>query len=84
MTHRLVKSTNVYSIAHEDNKMEVRFKCAKCDGEGCENCEQKGHASTYEYEGVPAETFAKVAESASVGSAFHLLIKGKFTATKLP
>lgn len=84
MTHQKVRSTNVYSIAHEDGKMEVRFKCPACDGDGCNFCDNRGHASVYQYEGVDAETFAKVAESGSVGSAFHLLIKGKFKATKLP
>lgn len=86
MTHRLVKSTNVYSIAHEDGKMEVRFKCQKCDGKGkdCEHCLGAGRNETYQYEGVDAATFAKVSESASVGSAFHLLIKGKFKTNKLP
>lgn len=100
MTHRLVKSTNVYSVAHEGDKMEVRFKCAKCDGSGpdvpmmgeivrplaahCLSCGGIGHGPTYEYEGVDAATFAKVSEADSVGSAFHLLIKGKFTTNKLP
>lgn len=90
MTHRLVKSTNVYSIAHEGDKMEARFKCQKCNGEGkdgegkhCEYCLGAGRSETYQYEGVDAATFAKVSESASVGSAVHLLIKGKFKTTKL-
>lgn len=100
MTHQLVKSTNVYSIAHEGDKMEARFKCGWCCGSGndltlpptgfqrisrkCKKCEGRGHSVVYQYEGVDAATFAKVAESSSVGSAFHLLIKGKFKATKLP
>jgi len=84
MKHRLVKSTNVYSIAPAAGKRGVRFKCAKCDGEGCDVCGSIGHGPTYEYEGVDAATFAKVSESASVGSAFHLLIKDEFKATKLP
>lgn len=92
MTHRLVNSTNVYSIAHEGDKMEVRFKCQKCDGKGyldfewaaCSGCLGAGRSETYQYRGVDAATFAKVSESASVGSAFHLLIKGKFKTNKLP
>jgi len=80
MNHQRVKSSNVYSLAHEGETLEARFICSACkaqDSPNCMRCGGKGHTETYRYEKVSAETYRKVIESRSVGSAFDLLVKRK-------
>ena len=72
MTHHKVDSSNVHSIGHEHDVLEIRFRCGACKGSGaefpghprtekCERCDGTGHTGTYRYVGVPATLYAKVA-----------------------
>lgn len=90
MQHKKVDSSNIYSIAHEGDALEVRFTCNKCKGAGCESCTNAGHSGTYKYSGVPADIHSRVIAGepvekggkASVGSAFNRLVRGKFKGEK--
>jgi len=69
MTHTPVESSNIHSLGHENNVLEVRFKCGPCYGRGsvtidgepqtCPKCKGAGH-NGYRYHGVPAEIHARV------------------------
>lgn len=92
MNHQRVKSSNIHSIAHEKDVLEVRFNCSKCAGAGsvsttdfrgqeqkhqCSACSGNGHTGTYRYSGGPAELHGKmIAEADSPGAAFNLLVRG--------
>lgn len=99
MKHARVKSSNVHSIAHEGDVLEVRFNCSTCHGEGhvsvdgftgpeareCTACGGVGHKGTYRYAGVPRSMHDHIAGSESPGKAFNSLIRGnpQFKAEKL-
>lgn len=89
-------STNIYSLAHEGDSLEVRFRCSACHGTGkrfpgdCGKCGGAGHTGTYSYQGVTAEIYQRVLAGErevpggkpSVGSAFNRLVRGKYRERK--
>jgi hypothetical protein len=75
MTHERVRSSNVHSMAHSDQTLEVRFNCNACRGDGvipvtsfdgqpkavnCGSCHGTGHTGTYRYVGVPKSLYDRV------------------------
>lgn len=75
MNHTRVLSSNIHSIGHHGNILEVHFKCGKCKGEGftvrtsatgaerrdgCSACHNTGHTGTYRYSPVSAEKHADI------------------------
>ncbi len=90
MNHERVKSSNVFSLAHEGDTLEARFRCGKCgatgtvDGKPCSICEGRGHGATYRYSPVPIELHGRLiagdhgidGRGPSVGTAFLKHIRG--------
>lgn len=96
MKHIEVKSSLIKSHSYEpvDQALEIRFNCSgkdSCGGKGknaegheCGKCGGAGHKGTYSYSGVPSETYGLFRDAESTGSAFGMLIKGKFPHTFTP
>jgi hypothetical protein len=81
MTHQRVKSSLLFSLAHDGENAEFRFTCKACNGTGashrgpCTNCSATGHTGTWRGK-VPAKVFEQVRTARSIGTAFGRLIKG--------
>lgn len=88
MTHLRVKSSNIFSLAHEGTVLEARFVCVSCGGSAkvgsdpCARCDGKGHGATYSYLGVDGAVYESIIKANSVGQEFNAQIKGKYKFTK--
>jgi hypothetical protein len=73
-----VKSSNLHSLGYDPvtQEMSVLFNHTACKGAGCVACDGKGHTGErYIYSDVPAEKYAAVRDSESIGAAFGKEIK---------
>jgi len=62
-----VKSSNIKSIGHENDVLEIEFH----------------NGGIYQYQGVSKVLFEELMHSESVGGYFHTYIKGKFPYKKI-
>lgn len=92
MTHHKVKSSNLYSLAHDGENLEVRFNCQACGGTGHGIQTQlgmtgsrtptkcgncKGQGFNGTYRGpVPGKVYLEVRDAKSPGAAFNKLVRG--------
>lgn len=89
MAHHRLNSSNLYSIAHEGETLEVRFNCSWCGGSGkasgsaCPRCASTGHTGGHVYRGVPAKAYEEILKASSPGKAFNTLVKGKFLGKRM-
>jgi hypothetical protein len=69
MNRRIVQSSNIRAVGHDprSNTLEVEFH----DG------------GIYQYAGVPANEYAALVSSQSVGSHFHKHIKDNYKSTRV-
>lgn len=92
MTHHKVKSSNLYSLAHDSTNMEARFNCPACGGSGQSTSTSlnltgartkgkcpncKGEGHTGTYRGaVHEKVYKQVLADKSPGAAFNKLVRG--------